>query len=130
MKTLKEYFEDTNGTGVLATADASGRVNAAIFGRPHFMEEETIVFIMPDRLTHENLKTNGSAAYLFRESGDGYKGKRLYLTRTGESEDAALIEKIRSRPRHGDHPDDPHKKSYLVYFTINRVLPLIGDGIG
>ena len=32
---LKAYFDQAKGHGVLATADASGRVNQAIFARPH-----------------------------------------------------------------------------------------------
>ncbi|MDO9515419.1 MAG: pyridoxamine 5'-phosphate oxidase family protein [Syntrophales bacterium] len=127
--TLNDYFEKTTGTGVLATADASGKVNAAIYGRPHFIDDETVAFIMADRLTHANLQTNSSAVYLFRESGERYVGRRLYLTRTGGADDSKLIEEIRSRPRHGDHPEDPHDKKYLVYFHIDRVLPLIGDTI-
>ncbi|MBN2539703.1 MAG: pyridoxamine 5'-phosphate oxidase family protein [Deltaproteobacteria bacterium] len=124
---LSEYFEKRVGTGVLATADASGKVNAAIYGRPHFIDDQTIAFIMADRLTHANLQANDNAVYLFREAGDRYVGRRLYLTRTGETDDIKLIEEIRSRPHHGDHPEDPHDKKYLVYFHIDRVLPLIGD---
>lgn len=55
---LKPYFEQTKGHGVLATADASGRVNLAIFARPHVMEDNTVAFIMPRRLTHNNLPSN------------------------------------------------------------------------
>ena len=36
---LKTYFEDTEGTGVLATADSNGKVDTAIYARPHFMED-------------------------------------------------------------------------------------------
>jgi hypothetical protein len=36
---LKEYFNDTKGVGVLATSDADGKVDAAIYARPHFMED-------------------------------------------------------------------------------------------
>lgn len=32
---LDDYFENTNGVGVLSTADDKGKVNAAIYGRPH-----------------------------------------------------------------------------------------------
>ncbi|MBW2559855.1 MAG: pyridoxamine 5'-phosphate oxidase family protein, partial [Deltaproteobacteria bacterium] len=61
--TLGDYFEKTTGTGVLATADSSGKVNAAIYGRPHFINDQTIAFIMADRLTHANIQTNDSAVY-------------------------------------------------------------------
>ena len=37
---LQPYFEETKGHGVLATADASGRVNLAIFARPHVLDDE------------------------------------------------------------------------------------------
>ncbi|MDD5723928.1 MAG: pyridoxamine 5'-phosphate oxidase family protein [Syntrophales bacterium] len=126
---LSDYFKKRVGTGVLATADASGKVNAAIYGRPHFIDEQTIVFIMADHLTHANLHANDNAVYLFRESVDRYVGRRLYLTKTGETDDPKPIEEIRAQPRHGDHPEDPHDKKYLVFFHIDRVLPLIGDTI-
>ncbi len=73
--TLREYFEGAEGTGVLATADAAGKVNAAIYGRPHFIDESTVAFIMADRLTHANLRENDSAVYLFREVGNRSAGK-------------------------------------------------------
>jgi hypothetical protein len=47
---LKEYFEKTQGIGVLATADRSGRVDAAVYSRPHIMADEALAFIMRDRL--------------------------------------------------------------------------------
>jgi hypothetical protein len=53
--TLKDYFESVKGRGVLATADADGRVDAAIYATPHFIDDETIAFIMRDRLTNPML---------------------------------------------------------------------------
>ena len=47
---LKEYFENTEGRGILATADGDGKVDAAIYARPHFMDDATIALIMRDRL--------------------------------------------------------------------------------
>jgi len=60
---LSEYFEKTKGTGVLATADTTGEVDAAIYARPHFVDEQTIAFIMADRLSHRNLQSNPHATY-------------------------------------------------------------------
>ena len=59
---LKTYFENTKGVGVLATADKDGKVDAALYSRPHFMEDGTIALIMNDRLTHYNLTSNPHAA--------------------------------------------------------------------
>ena len=83
---LSEYFEKTNGHGVLATADSSGNVDVAIYARPHFMDDDTIAFIMANRLTHANLQSNPHAAYLFIESGTGYRGKRLFLIKIQEQD--------------------------------------------
>ena len=75
---LNEYFEHAKGLGVLATSDVSGKVNVAVYARPHFTDEgdeKMVAFIMADRLTHANIQTNPHAAFLFVEEGQGYVGK-------------------------------------------------------
>jgi hypothetical protein len=124
---LEEYFEHTNGVGVLSTADGQGKVNAAIYGRPHFMDENTIAFIAADRLTHANLKKNPSATYLFKEDGS-YRGCRLYLTKTREVKDSPLIEAIRRKKYKGLGREYDKKSKFLIYFNVEKVLPLIGGG--
>ena len=124
---LKDYFENSEGVGVLSTADAEGRVNSAIYSRPHVMEDGTVAFIMPDRLTHHNLSSNPHAAYLFRENGPGYKGKRIYLTKVREETDNELIHSLRRKV----YPPEVEKKEApgsIVFFTIDKVLPLVGTG--
>lgn len=120
---LSEYFEKRTGYGVLATADSQGKVDIALYARPHFMDEETVAFIMSDRLTHKNLMANPHAAYLFMESGKKSVGKRLYLKKMKEEKNSPVIDALRRRkipPTHGTR--------YLVYFHIDKVLPLLGDG--
>jgi len=120
---LKEYFEKTKGIGVMATADSQGKVDAAIYARPHFMENGTLAFIMRDRLTHHNLQSNPHATYLFLEEGAGYKGKRLYLTKVREEQDTELLRSLRRR----QYPDDKEELKFLVFFTLDQELPLIGS---
>ena len=124
---LDDYFENTNGVGVLSTADDKGKVNAAVYGRPHFIGEHTVAFIASDRLTHANLKKNPSAIYLFKEDGS-YKGCRLYLIKTHEEKDSPLIEKIRRKKYKGIGRKDNTESKFLIYFEVDKVLPLIGDG--
>ena len=121
---LKNYFENTKGTGVLATADSDGKVDAAIYARPHFLEEAKLGFIMRDRLTHHNLTSNPHASFLFIENKPGYKGKRLFLKKVKEEENPELVGKIKRR-RYTDENLEP---KFLVYFTLEKELPLIGDG--
>jgi hypothetical protein len=121
---LKEYFETTKGLGILATADGDGKVDAAVYARPHFMENGTIAMIMRDRLTHHNLLSNSHAAYLFREDGPGYKGVRLFLTKVGEEENTELLQSLRTR----QYIDDKDETRFLVFFQIDKELPLVGSG--
>jgi hypothetical protein len=121
---LNEYFEKAEGYGMLATADAAGKVNVAVYARPHVMEDGSVAFIMAERLTHENLKTNPSAAYSFLEAGGGWSGKRLYLKKIKEEQNETLIKEI---CRRCDYSRYDVKNRYIVYFTVEKVLPLIGD---
>jgi hypothetical protein len=121
---LKTYFENTKGTGVLATANREGKVGAAIYSRPHFFEDGTLAFIMRDRLTHDNLQSNFSATYLFIEAGPGYQGKRLFLKKTGEEENSELLQKL-SRRKSATEIKEPR---FLVFFELVEELPLVGTG--
>ena len=121
---LGNYFEQTKGHGVLATADAEGKVNAAIYAQPHFMSDDTVAFIMAERLTHENLQSNPWATYIFIEYREGYKGKRLYLKKVKEEQNDQLISEI---CRKCDYSHYHIGTRYVVHFTIEKVLPLIGD---
>jgi len=44
--TLKEYFDRVNATGVLSTADSSGKVDAAIYSVPHIFDDGTLAFVL------------------------------------------------------------------------------------
>lgn len=70
--------------GVLATADKSGEVNLAMYARPYFIDGHTVTFIIGERLTHENLKSNPGAAYLFTEERK-YFEEVVSLMGSGES---------------------------------------------
>jgi hypothetical protein len=43
---LKQYFDENFGTGVMATADKDGTVDAAIYSRPHVFEDGTVAFLL------------------------------------------------------------------------------------
>ncbi len=118
---LKAYFADAKGTGVLCTADSKGRVDAAIYSRPHFFDDGSLGFIMPHKLTHLNLSENPSACYLWKQAGSQREGVRLYLSKTGEDVDQERIAALRR-----GHRGDESGQRFLVLFTVDKVLPLIG----
>jgi hypothetical protein len=121
---LAEYFENTQGIGVLATADDKGKVDTALYARPHVVDETTVAFIMSDRLSHSNLTVNPSAVYLFIEKRPGYVGKRLYLTKIREETSPAAIDAMSRRQRTDCRVEG---ESYLVYFRVDTVRPLTGS---
>ena len=122
---LKTYFEENKGMGVLSTADGAGQVNAAVYARPHVMDDGTLAFIMRDRLSHSYLQSNPHAAYLFREEGSGYKGLRLHLTKTHEESGTPQVKELCRRCKIYDNPEAVR---YLVVCKIDKELPLVGAG--
>lgn len=123
---LSDYFENVQGLGILATADSDGSADLAIYAKPHVIDEATIAFVMRERLTRENLKSNPRAAYMFIEQGEGYVGKRLYLTKIREETNTSLVAKFRKKqPEIYPLEDDSNK--YLVHFQVDDVRPLVGD---
>ena len=72
---LKQYFENTKGLGILSTADSSGKVDAAVYARPHFMDDGTLALIMRDRLSHYNLQSNPHATIYSKKRVPATTGK-------------------------------------------------------
>ena len=124
---LKKYFESKKGIGVLSTADEKGKVNAALYSKPHIIDDKHVAFIMADRLTHANTEKNPFATFLFKEDGSGYKGKRLYLKKKSETENQELIAST-CKIEYAGRICEPRylKKTFLVTFSVQSVLPLLG----
>ena len=122
---LAEYFEDIKGLGVLATSDSDGNVDIAVYSRPYIIDEKTIAFSMLEKLSYSNIQSNPRAAYMFVEQGEGYAGKRLHLTMTGEEKDEERIKQIKQQ--HSKAKDYDGKVRHLIYFTVDKIRPLVGD---
>lgn len=121
---LEDYFSKTEGTGVLATSGANGRVDAAIYGTPHIMAEGQIGFIMRPRRSLANIRLNPKAVFMYIEKDAGYTGKRIYLEKSGEETDQKTVNLLR-RSHHGGDED----KAVLVLFKVTEIRPLVGDEV-
>jgi len=119
---LKDYFSQAQGLGVLATSDANGHVDVALYATPHIVDENTIGLIMRPRRSLDNIQKNPQAAYLFIEKTEGYKGVRLYLEKSGQENDPEKIHQLRRSHHGGDE-----ERATLVYFSVTEVRPLVGD---
>jgi hypothetical protein len=123
---LAHYFENTDGTGILATCDPADRVNQAIYSKPFVLDGSTVAFVMKEKTSHQNLRHHLKASYLFIEKGAGCKGIRLHLTMQREEKNRSLVEVLREKqPCIFSKEDDSDK--FLVLFEVDQVRPLIGD---
>lgn len=118
---LSEYFEHTEGMGILSTTDKHGNVDCAIYATPHVMDEDTVAFIMRPRVSYYNVQQNPKAAYMYVERGPGYKGKRLYLQKVNEEADSEKVNALRRTPM------EDGGNARLVYFKVIGARPLVGD---
>ena len=124
---LASYFDKAKGVGVLGTADSEGKVDLAIYARPHVIDNHTVAFLMRDRLSHANVAGNPHAAYLFLEQAKGYRGLRLYLTRTAEETDPKKIKAMRRRSPGDEDAAATATRVFLVYFRVDAVRSLVGS---
>ena len=122
---LKDYFSDQAGIGVLATASDTGVVDAAVYSKPHIMEDGSVAFIMRDRLTHANVQSNPHANYIFIEAGSKSKGIRLYLQKIAETDDHELSASL-SRRHLSPEEDEAKGAKFLVNFKLIKALTVLG----
>jgi hypothetical protein len=81
-KELMALFNKQPRVGVLATSNKVGDVNAAVFGSPRMIDENTVVMGIGQNRTFRNLQRNPKAAFIVVEPGESvadWKGARVYL---------------------------------------------------
>jgi hypothetical protein len=61
---------------------------------------------------------------MFIEKGPGYKGKRLFLSKVREEQDSELLQSLRRR----QYIVEKDESKFLVFFKIDKELPLVGAG--
>ncbi|MDQ7825869.1 MAG: pyridoxamine 5'-phosphate oxidase family protein [Candidatus Eremiobacteraeota bacterium] len=125
--TLKDYLSTKRGIGVLATVDKDGKPDLAYYAQPFYMGDETIAFIMADRLTHKNTGENPHAAYLFYERDAHFKGRRFFLTKLKEETDKDKMYELMKERDSKMAEEYKEAAKFLVYFHVDKVLDIFGD---
>lgn len=121
---LTELFQNP-GLGVMSTSSSDGKVNSAVYARPHVIDETTLVWGMTDKRTYRNLTSNCHAAFLFKTSGPGFNGVRLALELIRTEEEGELLETIRKSTDEIVGPGAGSAVTHAAWFRVVEVRSLI-----
>ena len=121
---LSELFTNS-GLGVMSTSSSDGKVNSAVYARPHVIDENTLVWGMTDKRTYQNLTRNRHAAYLFKTSSPGFSGVRLGLELIKTEEEGDLLMTIKANTDEVVGSGAGAAVTHAVWFRVAEVRPLI-----
>lgn len=121
---LAEMFTHP-GLGVLSTSSPDGKVNSAVYARPHVIDETTLVWGMTDKRTYQNLTRNRHAAFLFKTISPGFSGVRLALELIKTEESGELLETIKKNTDEIVGPGAGVSVTHAAWFKVVEVRPLI-----
>jgi hypothetical protein len=113
------------GLGVMSTSSSDGKVNSAVYARPHIIDETTLVWGMTDKRTYQNLTRNRHAAFLFKTSSPGFSGVRLALELIKTEEEGELLETIKANADVVVGPGAGAAVTHAVWFRVTEVRDLI-----
>jgi hypothetical protein len=113
------------GLGVMSTSSSDGKVNSAVYARPHIIDETTLIWGMTDNRTYQNLTRNRHAAFLFKTSGPGFSGVRLTLELIRTEEEGDLLATIKASTDVVVGPGAGAAVTHAAWFKVVEVRPLI-----
>jgi hypothetical protein len=131
---LMEYFNKSPRLGTLSTSSKDGRVDSAVFGSPHMVDEKTVVLATRDgNRTLANLQENPYAVFMIMEPGKeifDWKGVRVYMKMKEYSTSGEAFETIRSNIAKIAGEEAAKMIQVVVTFEIYEVRPLLDLGQG
>ena len=125
---LMALFNKRPRIGALATASAGGDVNAAVFGSPHMIDENTVVMGIGKNRSYSYLKENPKAAFILMEPGSSpmeWKGVRVYLEAAAIETEGETLEQLRAQVAKVAGERSARAMHAAVRFRITGVRPLI-----
>ncbi len=127
-KEVMQMFNKETRIGSLATVNQNGDVNAAVFGSPRMIDDETVIMAIGDNRSFRNLQENPRATFLVVEPGDSpasWKGVRLYLTMDSFERYGELLDSFREKIRKVAGNQSADAIVAALRFKITDVRPLI-----
>lgn len=127
-KQVMEMFNKETRIGVLATASGEGDVNAAVFGSPRMIDENTVIMAIGENRSYKYLQENPKASFIVVEpntSPTQWRGFRIYLEVDSYERYGEVLDSFRANIRKvaGDRSADAIKAA--IRFKVLDVRPLI-----
>lgn len=127
-KDVMKMFNRETRIGALATADKNGTVNAAVFGSPRMIAEDTVIMAIGNNRTYQNLQENPKATFIVVEPGANpqeWKGVRLYLEVDAFERYGELLDSFREKIRKMAGNESAEAIQAAIRFKVTDVRPLI-----
>jgi len=129
-KEVMEMFNKKSRIGALATSNKNGDVNAAVFGSPQMINEDTIIMAIGDNRSFNYLQENPKASFIVIEPGESpanWKGVRLYLEVAELERYGEVLDSFRENIRKVAGKKSADAITAAIRFKIVDVRPLIAS---
>lgn len=127
-KDLMELFNKYPRIGALATSNKTGDVNAAVFGSPRMVDENTIVMGIGENRSFRNLERNPKAVFIVMEPGAtvmDWKGARVYLEAVDMETEGAFYDEIIKGIARAAGQEAADMIHAAIRFKITEVRPIV-----
>ena len=128
---LMELFNKFPRIGALATANKEGDVNAAVFGSPRMVDENTIIMGMGANRSFRNLQRNPKAVFIVMEPGkaiEDWKGVKVYLKAVDMETKGQFYEEIKHNIAKVAGQQAAEMIHAAIRFKITEIRPLVDMG--
>jgi hypothetical protein len=128
-KELMELFNHRPRNSLLVTSNRKGEVNAAVYGTPRMIDENTIVLASRDSRTYRYLQENPLAAVIVMEPGEvgrNSRGVRVYLELIAIETEGELLRTFKQDVAGRAGKESAAALHAAMRFRILEVRPLVG----
>jgi len=126
-----EYFNKQPRIGTLSTSSKDGKVDVAVYGSPHMVDEKTVVMALGKNRTLANLQENPNAVFMIMEPGQSimdWKGIRVYLKMRSCDTSGKELDTLRGEIARVAGEEAAQMIHAAVAFDVGEIRPLIDFG--
>jgi hypothetical protein len=127
-KELMNFFNHRPRNCLLITSNEEGKVNAAVYGSPTMIDDNTVVLSTRENRSYQYLGKNPHAAMIVVEPGEisrASKGIRIYLEMTSIETEGELLDKFKVEVGRRAGKEAAEGIKAAIRFKITEVRPLV-----